>query len=258
MGEMGKMKSKFVKVWDRSRGGWVKFIVLQVEKTDTFLVEANFNPGYKFIIQATYHQVGATGGHTFIPAYGEGVTKTSKTISAMEGEVLGFYLSKINDIYDVPDDLYTDNFWSITETRQIARDINDYDNEDYYKVLISSHIMSFMYMKNCLESLTDEEADDILGTGMYQKLKDTNRDMQNNLNQIGADLERECDRLELAFINKKTHELAFSEQYYGENSDKNLIAKYLWLPNDELPLELWKKVTELNDNLGRSEIYRPV
>ncbi len=71
------MKTKFVNVWDNIRFGYIGFIVLQVEETDKFLVEKNFNPGYKFIIQAWYNHVGATGGHTFIPSHRESVQEKS-------------------------------------------------------------------------------------------------------------------------------------------------------------------------------------
>jgi hypothetical protein len=112
------MKTKFVNVWDDRRWGYVGFIVLQVEETDKFLVEKNFNPGYKFVIQACYNHVGAAGGHTFIPSYGEGIQKKSRKIETNEADVFGVYLSNIKDIYDIPDELDTKNFWGIMNTKR--------------------------------------------------------------------------------------------------------------------------------------------
>lgn len=133
------MKSKFVKVWDDHRFGYVKYIVLEVEENDKFLTEANFNPGYKFIIQALYHHVGAAGGHEFNPYYGERVRKISRKIESTEADVLGFYLQNVNDIYDIPDTLYTEKIWNVVRTDHDHEEDN-YDVEDCYKVLVDGGI----------------------------------------------------------------------------------------------------------------------
>lgn len=133
------MKTKFIKVWDNRRFGYMNYIVLQVEKNDKFLLEAHFNPGYKFIIQAVYNNVGAAGGNEFNPYYGERVREISRKIDSTEADVLGFYLQNVDNIYDIPNTLYTENIWNVVYTDHYKdNDDDDYDTENCYKVLISS------------------------------------------------------------------------------------------------------------------------
>lgn len=226
------MKVRFVDVLDDTRTGRVGYIILQVEKSDDFLIKKNFNPGYKFVIQALYNRVGAAGGHKFIPAYGESIQKKSQKINTVEGDVLGFYLSEVNDIYDIPDELSTEDFWGIINTNI---DNNSYDEEypfeEYYKVLYKVTIPSLNNLKNMLDQQMDnfEEIDKIIKkTGNF----------------IGLD--KEFTRIISVLINKSSLRV---ESYHWSTSDKTTISDYLWDPHDALPTDKWKEVKEKNNSL---------
>lgn len=130
------MKSKFVTVKNDSYGGYGHFIVLQVEETDKKLLDAGLNVGYKIIINARHKMVGAAGGNEFIPSHGSRTRKVSKKIDTTEADVLGFYLTSVKNIYDIPDELDTESFWDIVFTDwNIDDQIDDFTNDGYYKVL---------------------------------------------------------------------------------------------------------------------------
>lgn len=130
------MKSKFVTVKNDSHGGYGHFIVLQVEETDKKLLDAGLNIGYKIIINARHKMVGAAGGNEFIPSHGSKTRKVSKKIDTTEADVLGFYLTSVKNIYDIPDELDTESFWDIVFTDwDKDGQIDDFTNDCYYKVL---------------------------------------------------------------------------------------------------------------------------
>lgn len=131
------MKSKFIRVWDDYRFGYFNFIVLQVEEYDVFLLKAGLNVGYKIIVNAQHKFVGAAGGNSFNPYYGERVRKVSGKIDSTEADVLGFYLTNINDIYDMPEELYTEEFWDVVRTDSYSQDKDEIDFENCYKCLIT-------------------------------------------------------------------------------------------------------------------------
>lgn len=255
------MKTKFVNVWDDLRFGYIGFIVLQVEETDTFLVEKNFNPGYKFVIQAFYNRVGAAGGHTFIPSYGEGIQKRSRKIDTNEADVFGLYLSNTNDIYDIPDDLYTKNFWRILSTKR--EDDNDDEAidcpcDEYYKVAFKRRLESF----NQLSSLFEKDNAlliEIFGEEHMNALQTTTSKIRDDMIRMGVDLDEESIRVYFGYVNKKTLEMKKVYSQLGTKSNEGVINKYLWIPNDEMPRELWddvKRMNEENDDLLRGdELY---
>lgn len=130
------MKSKFVTVKNDSHWGYGYFIVLQVEETDKKLLDAGLNIGYKIIINARHKMVGAAGGNEFIPSHGSRTRKVSKKIDTTEADVLGFYLTSVKNIYDIPDELDTESFWDIVFTDwDKDGQIDDFTNDCYYKVL---------------------------------------------------------------------------------------------------------------------------
>lgn len=130
------MKSKFVTVKNKSHMGYGNFIVLQVEETDKKLLDVGLNVGYKIIINASNKMVGAAGGNEFIPSHGSRTRKVSKKIDTTEADVLGFYLTSVKNIYDIPDELDTESFWDIVLTDCNNDDqIDDFTNDYYYKVL---------------------------------------------------------------------------------------------------------------------------
>lgn len=130
------MKSKFVTVKNDSHWGYSHFIVLQVEETDKKLLDAGLNVGYKIIINARHKMVGAAGGNEFIPSHGSRTRKVSMKIDTTEADVLGFYLTSVKNIYDIPDELDTESFWDIVITDLYLDDqIDDFTNDGYYKVL---------------------------------------------------------------------------------------------------------------------------
>jgi hypothetical protein len=210
------MKVKFVKVWDDLRWGYVKHIVLQVEPSDTFLTEENFNPGYKFIITAQYKQVGAAGGHSFNPYYGERVRKVSRAIDATESDVLGFYLTQIKDIYDIPQELYTDTFWGVVRTDGYGK---EGDREELYSD-------SGSYYK-------------VLHTGIY------------NSDELQGKSAKDRRSIRFAIIDKNSLECV-SDMWTSAETN---VADYLWCPCDELPESLWDQVCTKND-WGHERIYK--
>jgi hypothetical protein len=131
------MKTKFIKVWDDLRFGYLNFIVLQVEETDKFLIQSGLNVGYKIIVQAYPKYVGAAGGNNFNPYYNKRVRNISKILDSTEADVLGFYLNNINDIYEIPEELYTEEFWNVVRTDSYSQDKDEIDFENCYKCLIT-------------------------------------------------------------------------------------------------------------------------
>lgn len=131
------MKAKFVNVYDEGEYGRVPFIILEVEEQDMFLKKAGFSKGYKFLVQAINHRVGGAGGLFFNPYYGERTREMSKKIDTTEADVLGFYLKSVKDIYDIPEELYTENFWNVVRTDHYGkRDDVDYELKNCYKALV--------------------------------------------------------------------------------------------------------------------------
>ncbi|URN93090.1 MAG: hypothetical protein NAG76_14725 [Candidatus Pristimantibacillus lignocellulolyticus] len=255
------MKIKFVNVWDNRRWGYIGFIVLQVEETDKFLTEKNFNPGYKFVIQALYNHVGAAGGHTFIPSHRQGIQEKSRKIDTNEADVLGLYLSNIKDIYDIPDDLYTKNFWGIMNTK---REDNKDDTElecpcdEYYKVVFKREIKSFNHMASLFEKPSDL-LNEIFDDDLINSIQNSTRKLRNEMIRMGADLNEESFRVYYGYVNKKTLEIKNVYWQLGTRSNEGVINKYLWTPNDEMPRELWdevKRINEDHDDISRDdELY---
>lgn len=243
------MKTKFVNVWDNRRLGYIGFIVLQVEETDKFLVEKNFNPGYKFVIQAWYNHVGAAGGHTFIPDHMEGIQEKSKKIETNEADVFGLYLSNINDIYDIPDELYTKNFWGIMNTKRDYEEDEEtvYPCDEYYKVAYKYKTMSFNEMISLFQE-PDDLIREIIGDENIDAIQNSNRKLQNKMFQMGANLDQESIRVYYGYVNKKSLELKGVYWQIGTNSNEDVINKYLWIPNDEMPNEIWNEVKRVNED----------
>lgn len=255
------MKTKFVNVWDNTRFGYIGFIVLQVEETDKFLVEKNFNPGYKFIIQARYNHVGAAGGHTFIPSYRESVQDKSRKIETIEADVFGLYLSNVKDIYDIPDELDTQKFWGIVNTKSDCEEAEveiEYPCDEYFKVAYKRRSLSFNYMISLFEK-PDDFLYECLSIEQIEDLQNSNRKLQNKMIQMGADLDQESLRVYYGYVNRRSLELKGVYWQIGTNSNESVINKYLWIPNDEMPKELWdevKRVNVENDEISRDdELY---
>lgn len=255
------MKTKFVNVWDASHSGYIGFIVLQVEETDRFLVEKNFNPGYKFIIQALYNNVGAAGGHTFIPSHREGIQEKSRKIETNEADVFGLYLSNIKDIYDIPNELYTKNFWGIMNTKienyTEDEEIN-YSDDEYYKVAFKRIRPSFNQVVSMFEESNDLFGE-ILSKEQIIALQNDTKKLQKKMIKWGNDMDKETLQVYYGYVNKKSLELKGVYWQIGTNGNESVIDKYLWIPNDEMPKEIWdevKQINEDNDDISRDdELY---
>ncbi len=235
------MKTRFVNVWDNIKGGYIGFIVLQVEETDEFLIKKNFNPGYKFVIQAWYNHVGAAGGHTFIPDHGEGIQKKSRKIETNEADVFGLYLSNVEDIYDIPGELYTENYWGIMNTKTDYYEVVDYPPDEYYKILYKRRIWSINKLTSKINE-NDEFKTESLNKINFESM---NKKFKNDMLQMGADLNQESTKVYCGYVNKNNLKLQEVCSLLG--SDKgNIVNKYLWIPNDEMPNELWNKVKNVN------------
>ncbi|GGH10091.1 hypothetical protein [Paenibacillus segetis] len=246
------MKVKFVKVWDDTRFGYVKHIVLQVEESDTFLTDANFNPGYKIIISAVYHHVGAAGGHNFNPYHGNRVTDLSSKIDFTESDVLGFYLNKVKDIHEMPEELYTDSFWNVVRTDsygEIHRVFDD-DWNSYYKVLHTNKF-SFEELRaklssiNTKSNLFEESGIDI------ESFFDKQQEWMNRLDKTSGRTNNKKN-INYAIIDKQSLEIC-SDTW--STSSQRTIADYLWCPCDELPEFLWEQVQNKNE-MSLNRIFR--
>lgn len=239
------MKAKIVKVWDDIKFGSVMFIVLQVEECDRALTSRNFDPGYKIIVQAIYHRVGAAGGHEFIPYYDTRVSEVSQKIDTVEADVLGFYLNSVKDIHDIPSELHTRDFWRVSRTARNAED-DDYETgpDSCYKLLLVNEHSLLEQTEWLYKALDNLDSHDILeGTpGRYSDmsaaLRKSNEDMEKRLN-IGEDEKRRRRKdIRLVYINKESLEELGSERTIS--SPECTIANYLWLPHEELPREKWE------------------
>lgn len=249
------MKAKFVKVWDDSNCGYVNFIILQVEESDTFLTEARFNPGYKFIIEATYKRVGAAGGNKFSTYPDNHVRKLSKKIDSTEADVLGFCINKAEDIYDIPDELHTESFWDVVRCNyDNYNDYNDFEEDCYYKAIISSEEISLNERFNKLKEITkySNENSDFLETIDLEKIIEINDNLEKNFKMINSNFDEKHRRIYLLFIDKKTLKIESNSYCTNQNSK---IADYLWLQNEELPLDLWVNVQKINDGYDFYKIY---
>lgn len=244
------MKVKFVNVWDGSRLGYVKHIVLQVEESDTFLTEANFDPGYKFIITAVYHNVGAAGGHNFNPYHGNRARKLSRIIDYTESDVLGFYLDKVTDIYDIPQNLYTDTFWDVARTDGHDERSREelYSNSDSYFKVLHTGIYSFKELSAKLLDIADE-----LKGELSEEVKGIvvrNERWMERMSELSAFSGKrgrpaeERKSIRLAIIDKNSLECV-SDGW--STSAQTIVADYLWCPCDELPESIWEQVSEKNE-----------
>lgn len=131
------MKNKFVEVWDDYRCGYIKYIVLQVEDSDEFLLKAGFDSGYKFIVQAHRRRVGAVGVGDFDPYDDRRARDKSWKLNETEADVLYFYLQNVENIYEIPDKLFTEKIWKVVRTDGYGVIDEEYDVNNCYKVLLS-------------------------------------------------------------------------------------------------------------------------
>lgn len=251
------MKVKFVKVWDDLKFGYVKHIILQVEESDTFLTEENFNPGYKFIISAVYHGVGAAGGHDFNPYHGNRVRDISQKIDYTESDVLGFYLQKVKNIYDIPEELHTNSFWDVVRTDGYGdRDKELYENNDmYYKVLHTSiYDLKELYTK--LLDMQNEKGGLLKEKGIdLEAIINEHEKWDERLNIIYKKTGNNSETrksIKFAIINKES--LVIVNDKWSTSND-GIIADYLWCPYEELPDYLWGKVQEKNE-ISLDRIYK--
>lgn len=253
------MKVKFIKVWDYSKFGYVKFIILQVEETDYFLTEANFNPGYKFIIQAMYNRVGAAGGHNFNVYHGNRVRNISQKIETTEADVLGFYLQNVSNIYDAPEELNTENIWDVVLTDRYSRvDEDEIDDIEYlennvYKVLTTSIYESSQELTdnliNTLNSLNDSKYNSGLN---IDEIKEMIHESNERLERWGVDLKKTSRTIKFLLIDKNNFEVINSK---SSSKNESIIADYLWLPCEELPIGMWNKVVEVNEGYSFERFF---
>ncbi len=247
------MKAKFVKVWDKRRLGRIPFIVLQVEESDTFLTQANFNPGYKFIIQAWYNRVGAAGGHSFNPYYyNERARDQSQKIDTAEADVLGFYLGNIRNIHDIPENLYTEKFWDAIWTSHSSRKDKYEGDEDYYKLLLTSGLTSAAMMLeqldvavNCIQT---EETPLSLSQNTLEWMEDlaaANDHIRKQYERMGFDIHEMEQRIRCIVIDKEN--LSIKDDYWSTNNNST-IANYLWLPFDEMPSNMFQAFVGTHDD----------
>lgn len=275
------MKLKIIKVWDDLEFGSIPFIVLQVEECDKLLIERNFEPGYKFIVQALYHQVGAAGGYKFNPYQGGRVRAQSEKMDSTEGDVLGFYLNDISNIYDIPSELHTKDFWGVVRTDGCGMHEIDEEcgtNEDEcYKVLFEWDNPSLEEQINNFREINEfwiqhqDEHKKLLGLHkeVYGFDEDTDKDLCASLDMShiiekledekkaklakGIDItkpEREA-HVRVALVNKETLKVVTWEEMTDRRS---VIAKYLWFPHDELPKDLWGKFIGVNEDYSGQHI----
>ncbi|SPF46638.1 conserved hypothetical protein [Candidatus Desulfosporosinus infrequens] len=251
------MKAKFVKVWDNRRFGYIPFIVLQVEETDTFLTKANFNPGYKFVIQALYSHVGAAGGHKFNPFYyKESVQDRSQKIETNEADALGFYLGNIDNIHNIPDNLYTEKFWDAVWTSQELKDEEYEGDEDYYKLLlttgISSMAMSISELDGVLANLQTMESPIFKNTSeIVEALTAANNSMRERYKQMGWDIDEKSQVVKCLVVDKNDLSVINAWCATGNNIT---IADYLWLPFDEMPLDVFHEFNKVNEDYSGLQI----
>ncbi len=246
------MKTKFVNVWDNRRMGYIGYIILQVEESDTFLTEKNFNPGYKFIVQAWYNHVGAAGGHKFIPAYGESVQEKTQKIMTNEADVLGLYLSGVDDIYDIPNELHTEKFWGILYSKTDNSDEIEleFPCENFYKVAYIIKSLSWNQYIESIDTIHNLLAKDfdVVDEAETSKLKNNMEKQTEMLMRMNVDFNKEHFQVYYGYIDKKTLKLKW--EYYVLGSKEAVINKYLWEPHEELPVELWEEVKKRNSILA--------
>lgn len=237
-------------------------IVLQVEETDEFMINIGYNPGYKIIIQTYGRKIGAAGGYKFNPYYGENVQKVSQKIDCNESDVLGFYLDNIDDIYELPLELNTKEFWNVlisSKEKEAALNFRDSLMDDYgidesnanyyYKILHSSEMQfqtiseEISFFQDTLSKLNTED----------DWVKDLNSyfEREKKIFQKSDDTILEKD-INFAIINKQTLELV--ENKWSTNR-KGLIADYLWCPCPVLPGDLWEELKGKNEELRFRRIF---
>lgn len=245
------MKFKFIKVWDDLKYGYVKFIILQVEESDKFLTESYFNPGYKFIIQAIYNKVGAVGGHEFNPYYGSKVRDISQKIDTTEADVLGFYLQNVNDVNEIPDELYTENIWKVLYTAADSDKEEEYFSEDCFKVLLINKYENLREIHdNLLAAISAIEKP---GRTIDTDYSDIKKMIEHN-NKIFSDKLDEPSRdIYFLIIDKKT--LKVIDYYRNYTEPNEAIAKYLWNVSEELPDRLLDEVIQVNENYYNLRLF---
>ncbi|EDT74244.1 hypothetical protein [Clostridium butyricum] len=255
------MKAKVIKVWDDLRFGCIPFIVLEVDQNDKLLLENGFKEKYRFIVQAINHRVGAAGGYSFDPYRDERVRKISNKINTTEADVLGFYLSNVDDIYNIPNELFTENFWGVVRTDGYSEEREsdseyEINSETCYKVLIESEPIIIEEQINDIEDILNKGTvfNSIDYKNLFEKiLKEYEEEKTyNNARGITSNTPIRSERISIDLIDKKTLERITSE----ESNKESIIAKYLWLPQDVLPEELWSEVKDKNEDYSIKRIYK--
>ncbi len=85
----------------------------------------------------------------------------------------------------------------------------------------------------------------ILGNENIDAIQNRNRKFGNKMVQMGANLDQESIRVYYGYVNKKSLEL---QGIYWNISNQNVINKYLWAPNDEMPNKIWNEVKRVNED----------
>lgn len=251
------MKMKYLKITTDNGRGVVKHIILQVEETDTFIIQGGIDPGYKIIIDCTKHRVAAAGGHNFNPFYNESARDVSCKLTSNESDLLGVYLSYCNDIDDMPDQIDVDKFWDIIyasshnkNTYNINRKIEKLYDEGilkeerkYYKVLYKNQEKYNSYqeyaeeLKNALnEVIQSEESSSELKEALPAVLKD----VKWIENQEGK------PETHYTYAIVDAENLEQLEAFYSIPSDYTL-ADYVWCRFEILPISLWNEFANKND-----------
>lgn len=290
------MKCKVVKVYDDLRFGRIPYIILEVEESDKLLRELYFEPGYRFVIQAVNHHVGAAGGCHFKLEYGMGVQEVSRKIQYNEADVLGNYLEDVKDIYDVPECLYTEKIWDVLWYPELINRREEwYENTDLescYKIFIEtvpeSIFETYQKIKEAKEGLKELEINNINSTydefliEKESKIDDIDNTYDEGLiekeietNDIGDTYDKFLTMMEGTTEKLKNVGFDTNEKYKNHvvllvdketlkivNSHSTLsqyeedYAEYLWLPCEEISNEDWEKVKICNYDENDEFPYR--
>jgi len=237
------MKMKMIKVRSGEGFSLIRYIILQVEETDTIFHGSYYKPGYKIIIECAGTGLAAAGGYEFNPYYGTSVTNRSMKITSNEANVLGFHIQNSNDIDELPDEMDVDKFWDLvyssgTSSRSDVKRWIDEAYEDgtlieekpYLKVVyqtdpnvdMENEISKLLNSDFSIDPLITDSLKDI--KNFYSKNQDRN------------------PMYTLGIIDPDTEEILMQKSTTGNS----IIADYLWCIFDPLPPELWGVIKKKN------------
>ncbi|WP_156487430.1 hypothetical protein [Neobacillus novalis] len=234
---------KMIKVRSGEGFSLIRYIILQVEETDTIFHGSYYKPGYKIIIECAGTGLAASGGYEFNPFFGTSVTNRSMKITSNEANVLGFHIQNVIDIEELPDEMDVDKFWNLVYS-SAARPRSDVKEWIEQAIEDGTLIEGRTYLKVLFQQDSKVDMDDEINKLLNSDLTIAPH-ISNSLKTMKSFFSKQEDRdpiYQFGIIDSETKEILMQKSTTG----KSIIADYLWCVFDPIPPEHWDIIKEKN------------